>query len=137
MVCTAANESDIAHAQRKGKLHKDIKWNFAMKPDTLRGMAEGPVKPLTQICERIKARSRARVECPFHVIKNLFGYRKVSYRGLAKNAARAKVHAALANLYIARWRLPPVGVGARSLKIEPSWPSKRAPTASNDRISPR
>lgn len=87
-------------------------WNIAMKPDTLRGMAEGPLKALTQICERIKARSRARVECPFHVIKNLFGYRKVSYRGIAENEARAKAHAALANLYIARRRLLAQGVSA-------------------------
>jgi IS5 family transposase len=141
VVCTAANESDIAHAhellhgqettvgadsgytglhkraeitlaQRDGKLRKDIRWNIAMKPGTVRGMAEGPLKALTQICERIKARVRARVEHPYHVIKNLFGYRKVSYSGIAKNAARVKVHAALANLYIARRRLVPVGVGA-------------------------
>lgn len=44
---------------------------------------------------------------PSHVIKNLFGHRKVGYRGLAKNAARAKVHAALANLYIAKRRCRP------------------------------
>jgi len=141
VVCTAANESDIAHAhellhgqettvgadsgytglhrrdeitqaQRDGKLRKDIKWNIAMKPGTLRGMAEGPLKAMTRICERLKARVRARVEHPYHVIKNLFGYRKVSYRGLAKNAARAKVHAALANLYIAKRRLGPAGIGA-------------------------
>ena len=141
VVCTAANESDIARAhellhgqettvgadsgytglhkrdeikqaQREGKLRNDIQWNIAMKPGTVRGMPQGPLKALTQICERIKARVRARVEHPYHVIKNLFGYRKVSYRGLAKNAARAKVHAALANLYIARRRLGTAGVGA-------------------------
>jgi IS5 family transposase len=33
--------------------------------------------------ERRKAQVRAIVEHPFHVIKNLFGYRKVSYRGIA------------------------------------------------------
>ena len=33
---------------------------------------------------------------PFHVIKNLFGYRKVSSRGISKNEVRAKAHAALA-----------------------------------------
>ena len=141
VVCTAANASDVAHAhellhgqeqtvgadsgytgvhkreeivkaQEQGKLRKDIKWNVAMKPGTVRGMAEGPLKALTQICERLKARVRARVEHPYHVIKNLFGYRKVSYRGLAKNAARAKVHAALANLYMARRRLGSQGIGA-------------------------
>ena len=141
VVCTAANESDIAHAhellhgnetsvgadsgytglhkrdeilraQRDGELRTDIQWDIAMKPGTLRGMAEGALKALTQICERLKARVRARVEHPYHVIKNLFGYRKVSYRGLAKNGARANVQAALANLYIAKRRLRPAGVGA-------------------------
>jgi IS5 family transposase len=141
VVCTAANESDIAHAhellhgrettvgadsgytglhkreeivraQREGALQAGIKWNIAMKPGKLRGMAEGPLKALTKICERIKARVRARVEHPYHVIKNLFGYRKVSYRGIAKNEVRANVHAALANLYIARRRLATQGIGA-------------------------
>ena len=51
-----------------------------------------------------QAQVRAIVEHPFHIIKNLFGYRKVSYR-IAKNQARAKAHAALVNLYIARRRL--------------------------------
>jgi hypothetical protein len=108
-----------------------------MKPDTLRGMAEGPLKALTQICKRIKARSRARVEYPFHVIKNLFGYRMVSYRGLAKNAARAKVQAALANPCIARGRLPPVGVGAsaasRSSRRGPRSARRQPPTTASRR----
>ena len=33
-------------------------------------------------------RTRARVEHPFGIIKHLWGYRKVRYRGLAKNAAQ-------------------------------------------------
>ena len=62
--------------------------------------------------ERRKAQVRAIVEHPFHIIKNLFGYRKVSYRGIAKNEARAKAQAALVNLYIARRRLIAQGIGA-------------------------
>jgi IS5 family transposase len=75
-------------------------------------MPEGPRKALYVWFERRKAQVRAIVEHPFHVIKNLFGYRKVSYRGLAKNAARAKVQAALANLYIAKRRLLAQGISA-------------------------
>lgn len=41
----------------------------------------------------------------FGVIKNIFGFRKVRYRGLAKNLHRLEVTAALANLYIVRQRL--------------------------------
>ena len=37
--------------------------------------------------ETTKARIRAKVEHPFHIIKNRFGLKKVRYRELAKNAA--------------------------------------------------
>ena len=41
----------------------------------------------------------------FGVIKNVFGFRKVRYRGLAKNLHRLEVTAALTNLYMVRRRL--------------------------------
>jgi IS5 family transposase len=52
-----------------------------------------------------KAQIRARVEHPYHVIKDLFGYRKVRYNGLKKNTAQLHTLFALANLYMARKRL--------------------------------
>jgi transposase, IS5 family len=52
-----------------------------------------------------ETRVRAKVEHVFSVIKNIFGFRKVRYRGLAKNLHRLEVTAALANLYIVRQRL--------------------------------
>jgi IS5 family transposase len=56
---------------------------------------------------RIRSRSRARGEHPFRVIKQLWGFAKVRYRGLAKNLARAQTMFALANLYQLRYRLLP------------------------------
>ncbi len=50
-------------------------------------------------------RGRARVEHAFGVIKHLWGYRKVRYRGLAKNAAQIFTLFALANFYLARHEL--------------------------------
>lgn len=50
-------------------------------------------------------RTRARVEHAFGVVKNLFGYRKVRYKGLAKNAAQVFTLFALSNLYMARKEL--------------------------------
>ena len=50
-------------------------------------------------------RTRARVEPPFGIIKHLWGYRKVRYRGLAKNAAQRFTLFALANVYLARKEL--------------------------------
>jgi len=51
---------------------------------------------------RTKSRVRAKVEHAIGVIKRIFGFIKVRYRGLAKNAHRLFVTAALANLYLAR-----------------------------------
>jgi transposase, IS5 family len=96
---------EINQAQQDEELRKDIDWKIAMKRGVLKAMPEGPLKGLTEWAERRKAQVRAIVEHPFHVIKNLFGYRKVSYRGLAKNHARALVQAALVNLVLAKRRL--------------------------------
>lgn len=52
---------------------------------------------------------RAFVEHPFHVIKRLWGFAKVRYRGLKKNTARVFALMALANLYRVRRRLAPQG----------------------------
>lgn len=48
---------------------------------------------------------RAKVEHVFRIIKCQFGYRKLRYKGLAKNAAQIYTLTALANLYLARRKL--------------------------------
>ena len=68
--------------------------------------------PLTEAAKarnRGWSRTRAFVEHPFHVMKRLWGFAKVRYRGLAKNTARVFALLALANLYRVRHRLPPQG----------------------------
>ena len=47
----------------------------------------------------------ARVEHVFAVVKRLWGFSKVRYRGLAKNATRSFVALGLANIYLARGHL--------------------------------
>lgn len=54
---------------------------------------------------RTKSTVRAKVEHPFGVIKRVFGFVKVRYRGLAKNTQRLWVSCGLANLFVARHRL--------------------------------
>lgn len=54
---------------------------------------------------RNKSKVRARVEHVFAVLKRLWGFAKVRYRGLAKNATRSFVALGLANIYLARQRL--------------------------------
>ena len=52
-----------------------------------------------------KSRVRARVEHPIGIIKRVFGFTKVCYRGLRKNRHRLVVACALANLFMMRRRL--------------------------------
>jgi IS5 family transposase len=54
---------------------------------------------------RTKSGVRAKVEHTIGVIKRVFGYTKVRYRGLAKNTHRLWVTCGLANLCIVRHRL--------------------------------
>ena len=65
------------------------------------GAFEPPSAPYGRTCPC----RRARVEHVFAVVKRLWGFTKVRYRGLQKNATRAFTALALANIYLARGRL--------------------------------
>jgi IS5 family transposase len=121
---TAANASDISKTAeflhgRETQVHADagyigvekreeiktmeraIDWQIAGKRGQLKKMEESPAKELLKAAEKAKASVRAFVEHPFHIVKNLFKYRKVRYRGLAKNGHQLHVLFGLANLVIA------------------------------------
>jgi transposase, IS5 family len=66
---------------------------------------QGEVDEAARAKNRSKSRIRARVEHVFGVVKRLWGFSKVRYRGLAKNATRAFTALALANIYLGRGRL--------------------------------
>jgi transposase, IS5 family len=62
----------------------------------------GQIDEVEHAKNRTKSRVRARVEHVFAVVKRLWGFSKVRYRGLAKNATRSFVALGLANIYLAR-----------------------------------
>ena len=139
---TAANESDVANAhhllhgdekhvhadagftgvetrdevkaaQQQGWIKADVNWHVAERRHKIKVMPEGLTKELTQALERVKAQIRARVEHPFHIVKNLFGHKKLRYRGLVKNGAQLTVMFALANLVLLKRPLLTLqGIGA-------------------------
>jgi transposase, IS5 family len=84
---------------------KTLTWHVAMRPGKRRALKQSRLGRLREQLEQAKARIRAKVEHPFHVIKNLFGHRKTRYRGLAKNTAQLYSLFGLANLVMARRRL--------------------------------
>lgn len=68
-----------------------------------------PLPPRWRAINQARSRRRARGEHAFHVIKTLWRFTKVRYRGLAKNTARLFALFALANLYLVRYRLGAAG----------------------------
>jgi IS5 family transposase len=128
VVGTAANVSDISQTHevlhgREKTVHADagyigvekrpeiiaghsgVEWCVAAKRGKLKAMPPSWVKDLTLGYEKLKARVRAMVEHPFHIVKNLFKHRKVRYRGIKKNEAQLHTLFALANLVIAKKHL--------------------------------
>lgn len=121
---TAANEADISvtHKLLQGTegeevyadagyvgiekrpevANKNIQWHVAKKRGQVKTIEDGEKKDLVKKVEKIKASIRAKVEHPFHVVKNLFRHRKARYRGLEKNTAQLFSLFALANLVLAR-----------------------------------
>jgi IS5 family transposase len=67
----------------------------------------GVVDEAEKARNRTKSKVRAKVEHCFGVMKRVFGFTKVRYRGLEKNAHRLFVTCALVNLFIVRKRLLP------------------------------
>jgi transposase, IS5 family len=80
-------------------------WHVAMKRGKRRALPQTESGRLTEQIEALKASIRAKVEHPFHVLKNLFGHRKARYRGLKKNTAQLYSLFGLVNLFLARRRL--------------------------------
>ena len=82
-------------------LARTIDWQIAAKRGGIKALAEGVEKETIKALEKAKASVRAYVEHPFHLVKNLFRYRKVRYRGLAKNGHQLYTLFGLANVVIA------------------------------------
>jgi IS5 family transposase len=83
----------------------DVDWQVAMKRGKRKALPDDEYGRALDTFEKAKASLRAKVEHPFHVIKNLFKHRKTRYRGLPKNAAQLFSLFGLANLMLARRRL--------------------------------
>lgn len=94
---------DSAYASQKSLIRgKASKANDFTNQRSRRG---GVVDEGIRSKNRNKSKIRARVEHVFGVVKRLWGFTKVRYRGLEKNATRAFTALALANIYLGRQRL--------------------------------
>lgn len=123
LVTTPANAADVtqAHAllhgeeklafgdagyqgveKREENRNTAVTWHVALRPGKRRALPDTELGRLDEAIEKAKASVRAKVEHPFHIVKNIFQLKKVRYRGLAKNTAQLFTLFGLANLLIAK-----------------------------------
>jgi IS5 family transposase len=93
----------------KAYYKRDDKINWELGSGRYRVNKSGKRTAYWDAINATRSRTRARVEHVFHVVKRLWGFAKVRYRGLAKNTTRAYAACALANLYLVRHQLVPQG----------------------------
>jgi transposase, IS5 family len=74
-------------AKRPEHAARDVCWNIAVKCSIIKALPKA-LRELVEPMERALAQVRARVEHPFHIVKNLFRRKKLRYRGIAKNTAQ-------------------------------------------------
>ena len=91
---------DSAYASQKALIHS--KAAKAKDFTCQRTKRKGEIDEVARAKNRNKSSIRARVEHVFGVVKRLWGFAKVRYRGLRKNATRAFTALALANIFLAR-----------------------------------
>lgn len=109
--------SELLHGEEREIFGDQAYWK---EPDRQQFRAEGVRyrinrrgsfhRPLTahqKKINRTRSRTRARGEHAFRIVKRLWGFAKVRYRGLAKNTARVFATFALANLYLIRKYIVP------------------------------
>ena len=75
-----------------------IDYRINRRPSSLQKVSDSSID-WDRVIEHAKSSVRCKVEHPFRFIKCLFGYRKVAYKGLAKNGNRLYMLFASANLY--------------------------------------
>jgi len=91
--------------KRKGEIkNAQTVWHVGMLLGKRKLLSDKGDALISKVLKRLKAKVRAFVEHPFHIIKNIFGLKKVRYKGQTKNTAQFYTLFALANLLITRRR---------------------------------
>lgn len=125
---TAANVSDrscfanVLHGNEKAVFGDKGYWSdkdkhYARDAGIFWGVIDKKKPKKGDLSERQKRRNRrlasirAKVEHGFRIIKELWGFRKVRYKGLEKNENKTCFMLGLANLYMVRNKLIGVGIG--------------------------
>jgi IS5 family transposase len=84
--------------------HKaEIDYRINQRQGKVNSQPEGIAREVEREREHRKSSVRSKVEHPFRIVKILFGYRKVAYRGLSKNLNRLYMLFGSANMLMWSW----------------------------------
>jgi len=98
----AFGDAGYQGVEKREEADVTVRWHVSMRRSKRAALPDTRLGRLTERLEALKGRVKARVEHPFHIVKNRFGLKRTRYRGLAKNAAQLFTLFALANLFIAK-----------------------------------
>ena len=102
----AFGDAGYQGVDKRADAKAEVAWHIAMGPGKRRALdKDNQADALIDQAEKLKAGIRAKVEHPFRVIKRQFGFIKVRYKGLKKNAAQLMTLFALSNLWMVRGQL--------------------------------
>ena len=102
----AFGDAGYQGADKRPDAKHGVNWHIAMRPGRRKALdLSSPLAKMIDKSQQILAGIRVKVEHPFRVIKRQFGFVKVRYRGLKKNAAQVQTLFALSNLWMARRKL--------------------------------
>ena len=110
----AFGDAGYQGVDKRADAKAEVAWHIAMGPGKRRALdKDNQADALIDQAEKLKAGMRAKVEHPFRVIKRQFGFIKVRYKGLKKNAAQLMTLFALSNLWMVRAQLMSTPQGAK------------------------
>lgn len=102
---TVYGDSGYTGLEKRPEISEDaqkssIDYRLNQRPGQLRQHTGNAGNEWDRSIERMKSSVRSKVEHPFHLVKRIFGYSKVVYRGLSKNLNRLYMLFASANLWM-------------------------------------
>lgn len=104
MVMPAMSGSKSATKSKNDKHLSTINYRIVRRPKSLPKISENAFD-WDRMIEHRKSSIRCKVEHPFHYLKNKFGFKKVRYRGIAKNLNKLNILFACINLMMRDYAL--------------------------------
>ena len=89
-ICPCVEFTDVESFddESAGNTRYELSFQINKRRSTIKKLSDCRLTDEIRFHEKEKFRIRAKVELPFHIIKNIFKFKKTVYRGLKKNTAR-------------------------------------------------